>query len=210
MAVTVVAKRIDELSNPSDGGEEAILSAIPIRYEITIEGHADYLCHAWNDDAVEAKSKAAKGSRAKKEDDIESYVYRNDKGELCIPGSQFRASLFNAARFIQDPRSPRKSAMDLFKAGIVSLTPLASTGLKTWDYIDRQRVVVQRNAISRHRPALRAPWRATFVTMVTVPEYISRSMLQQVATRAGQLCGVGNYRPTYGRYGIVSFNELPD
>jgi hypothetical protein len=33
-----------------------------------------------------SKSAAAKGSRAKKTDNIETFVYRNDDGELCIPG----------------------------------------------------------------------------------------------------------------------------
>lgn len=204
---TAAQKLIDEVEGSNDG-DEIIERGMPQRYEISIEGHADYLSHRYSNDSVEAKSKAAKGSAAKKTDDVESYCYRNAEGEMCIPGFQLRKSIIMAAKYMQDPRSPRKSAMDLFTAGLVALTPLASTGLKTWDYIDKQRVVVQRNAITRHRPALRAPWRATFIMLVTVPEYISATMLQQTTTRAGQLCGVGNYRPTYGRFGIIGFKEL--
>ena len=50
-----------------------------------------------------------------------------------------------ALAFRQDPRSPRKSAMDLFKAGAVCLTPLASLHVRDWDYEDRRRVMIQHN-----------------------------------------------------------------
>jgi hypothetical protein len=71
--------------------------------------------------------------KAKKTDDLESYVYRCDDYTIGVPGEYFRQSIINAAKFRQDPRSPRKSAMDLYKAGIVSLTELSSLGKSTWD-----------------------------------------------------------------------------
>src|SRR6266481_195178 len=84
----------------------------PYIAEISIEGSAAFLFHRWSVDGVEAKSKAAKGSKAKKEDDLESYVYRDREGILCVPAEYFRMSVINAAKYKQDPRSPRKSAMD--------------------------------------------------------------------------------------------------
>lgn len=140
----------------SNGASELLALSIPYRVAVTIRGDADLLFHRWNCEAVEAKAKAAKGSAAKRTDDIESYVYRNESGELCLPGEYLRQSLVNAAKFRQDPRSPRKSAMDLVKAAVVSLTPLASLGVTTWDYEHRCRVQVQRNGVTRVRPALSA------------------------------------------------------
>src|SRR5436190_5475287 len=165
---------------PTNGAEKQIEMEIPYAVEIGIQGTADILFHRWNCEAVEEKSKAKKGSAAKKTDDLESYVYRNDAGEISIPGAYLRASIINAARFRQDPRSPRKSAMDLFKAGIVALTPLATTGVKGWDYEHKQRVTIQRAAITRTWPALKAGWIATFQLMVNLPEYISPSLLNEV------------------------------
>ena len=98
--------------------------------------------------------------------------------------------------------------MDLFKAGVVSLTDLASLGSKEWDYEDRRRVVIQRSAITRVRPAMRKGWRATVELMVSVPEYIDPTFLQQIITKAGLLVGVGDFRPTYGRFGISNFDVL--
>ena len=132
--------------NISNGGKRIIDATIPYRVEVEIRGEADLLFHRWNCEAVEAKARSAKGSAAKKTDDIESYVYRNDDGELCLPGEYLRQAVIGAAKFRQDPRSPRKSAQDLVKAAVVSLTPLAGLGTTRWDYEHKCRVQVQRNA----------------------------------------------------------------
>lgn len=195
----------------TNGAKAIIEYMIPYVADVRIVGVADLLFHRWNVEGVEAKGKAAKGSKAKKTDDIESYVYRNDAGELALPGEYLRQAVIHAAKFRQDPRSPRKSAMDLYKAGVVTLTPLASFGLKAWDYEDRRRVMIQRNGITRVRPAMRAGWSVEVQLMVNLPEYIPPDALQEVLVNAGRLIGVGDNRPTYGRFAIKSFDvAIPD
>ena len=108
------------ISDPTNGAQEAIETGLPYIVHITIEGSADMLLHAWNCEAVEAKSVAKKGSETKKSDNIESYVLRNEDGIICMPSEYLRMSIVNAAKYRQDPRSPRKSAMDLYKAAIIS------------------------------------------------------------------------------------------
>lgn len=193
------------VNEKTNGGKASIDESQPYVVHLTIEGSADFLFHRWNCEAVETKSKAAKNSKAKKSDDLESYVYRNEDGELCIPGEYLRMAIIGAAKFRQDPRSPRKSAMDLFKASVISLTNLAPLGKKDWDYEDRRRVVVQRNGINRIRPAMRAGWKASFDLMVNLPEYVDRNTLRETIESAGRLIGVGDFRPTFGRFGIVKF-----
>jgi hypothetical protein len=195
-------------NTPSNGGKSAIETEIPYVAEVTIQGMADFLYHRWNCDAVAEKAAAKKGSAAKKSDDLESYVYRNDDKELCIPGEYLRMAIIGAAKFRQDPRSPRKSAMDLFKAAVVSVTPLASLGLKDWDYEDRRRVVIQRSAITRTRPAMKAGWTVTIQLQVNLPEYVSPSLLNEVIAQAGKLIGVGDFRPTFGRFQVVKFEII--
>jgi hypothetical protein len=197
--------RVDVLSSVSNGGETAIGFTQPYATKITVEGTAPLLFHRWNVESVAEKAKAAKGSRAKKEDDVESYVYRNDADELCLPGEYLRQALIHAAKYMQDPRSPRKSAMDLFKAGIVVQTELASLGKTTWDQLDQRRVVVQRNGITRTRPCMTKGWRATFELEVILPEYITREVLGVALQNAGRLVGMGDFRPTYGRFQVVEF-----
>lgn len=203
--MNVAVRELKEINEKTNGGKSAIESGAPYIVSVTIEGAADLLFHRWNCEAVEAKAKTAKGSKSKKSDDVETYVYRCDNGSIGLPGEYLRQSIIHAAKFRQDPRSPRKSAMDLFKAGVVCLTPLASLGKEQWDYLDTRRVTVQRNGINRTRPAMKIGWKATFELAVNLPEYIDRQMLREVIEQAGRLIGVGDFRPTFGRFGIVSF-----
>lgn len=198
----VAAIRKSEVTN---GGAAAISASEPFAVHVALEGAADFLFHRWNPETVDAKAKSAKNSAAKKYDDLESYVYRTDDGELAIPGEYLRQAIIHSAKFRQDPRSPRKSAMDLYKAGIVALTALAPLGKIKWDYEDRRRVVIQRNGVNRTRPAMKAGWKAEFDLMVMLPEYITRDDLHQVIGNAGRLIGLGDFRPTYGRFNIVRF-----
>ncbi len=190
---------------PTNGAEESIGFSRPYVATVAIEGSAALLLHRWNCEAVAAKAGAAKGSQAKKSDDLESYVYRTDDGQLAIPGEYLRQAIIHAAKFRQDPRSPRKSAMDLFKAAVVPLTELAPLGADRWDYEDTRRVVIQRNGVSRTRPAMKAGWEAEFRLLVNLPEYVDPATLNEVVQTAGRLIGVGDYRPTYGRFNVTKF-----
>jgi hypothetical protein len=198
--------KVISITEPTNGGAEAISFSEPYIVTVTLEGSSDLLFHRWNTDAVNEKAAAAKNSAAKKTDNIESYVWRNDRNELCIPGEYLRQAVIHAAKFRQDPRSPRKSAMDLYKAGIVALTQLATLGTTEWDYLDTRRVMIQRAGINRTRPAMKVGWRAEFELMVNLPEYIARNDLRSVIEQAGRLVGLGDFRPTYGRFGVVRFD----
>lgn len=190
----------------TNDAEEMLLR--PYTVEVEVEGTSPFLFHRWSVEAVAEKAAAAKGSKAKKSDNIESYVYRTEKGNLAIPGEYFRQSIIYAAKFRQDPRSPRKSAFDLFKAGIVTVEDLCDLGQKDWDYLDQRRVMVQRNGITRQRPALTTGWKVTLHLMTLLPEYIAPAFLHGVLTDAGRLIGVGDFRPTYGRFQVTSFHEV--
>lgn len=194
----------------TNGGSAVIETSKPFRIEVTICGDVDLLFHRWNCESIEAKAKAAKGSTTKKTDEVESYLYRNACGEICIPGEYLRQAIIAAAKFRQDPRSPRKSAMDLVKAAVVSLTPLASLGVTKWDYEHRCRVQIHRNGVTRVRPAICAGWTATFLLMVNLPEYVSSTMLHGLVSDAGRLIGIADFRPTYGRFQVTKFEVLTD
>lgn len=184
----------------------------PYVVEIDVVGTSPILFHRWSNEAVAEKSAAAKGSKAKKSDNVESYVYRCPDGTIGIPGVYLIGSMIDprngAAKYRQDPRSPRKSALDLFRAGVVALTDVASLGKAEWDYLDARRVTVQRSAITRVRPAFMAGWKTTFELSVLTPEYIPPALLLDVLVQAGKLVGMGDFRPTFGRYQITKFEVV--
>lgn len=198
---------------PTNAGAVAVETVLPYTIHFAIEGIAALLFHRWQNESVEAKSKAAKNSAAKKTDDIESYVYRNEKGEVCLPGAYVYGSMTDkkagAARYFPDPRSPRASAVKLLQAAISPLTELATLGkgekAEGWDYLDKRRVTVQQQGITRQRPAFNAGWRAEFDFIVNLPEYVAPPFFHEVLALAGRAVGVGDFRPTYGRFQVVEF-----
>jgi hypothetical protein len=198
---------VNEEQASNDGANDIDFSH-PYVARVTIVGTADLLFHRWSNEAVAEKAKSAKNSKAKKTDNVQSYVYRAPDGSLGVPGENLRQSIIGAAKFRQDPRSPRKSAMDLYKAAVISLTTVAPFEPKTskWDYEDARRAVVQRAAITRIRPAMRAGWRLSFEFLINLPEYVSENDLREVIEQSGRLIGLCDFRPTYGRFGVVQFS----
>lgn len=202
--------KAEDINNVSNDASSDIALGEPYAVRATIVGVCPILFHAWSVDAVAEKAAAAKGSKAKKRDNVESYVYRDEKKNICLPGEYIRQSILHAAKFRQDPRSPRKSAMDLYKAGVVALTELCliGEGKKEWDFIDRRRVMIQRNGITRERPAFRKGWGLKCDLSVLVPEYIQESDLHEVLVNAGRLIGLADFRPTFGRFRVTEFKRL--
>lgn len=208
----------DTIGPVTNDAAEQIQNGAPFTAHVRIQGTSTILFHRWSNEAVAEKAAAAKGSKAKKEDDTESYVYRDRAGHICLPGRYLLGSMIDprngAAKYRQDPRSPRKSALDLFRAGVVATTELApmhsasnpDAPAKVWDYLDAQRVTVQRSGVTRIRPAFLAGWSAEVSLAVLTPEYISPALLLDVLTMGGRLVGVGDYRPTYGRFAVTSFD----
>lgn len=200
MAATLTA-----IAPVSNGAAHMLEMERPYVATISVEGVAGLLWHRWDVEGVAAKGAAAKGSKAKKEDDVASYVYRAPDGTVAAAGEWFRMAIIMAAKFRQDPRSPRKSAMDLFKAGIAVLDEYCSLGTKEWDYLDKRRVKVQMSGITRIRPAMLPGWKCAVNLQVLLPEYIPPQLLNEVVQSAGRLCGVGDFRPTFGRFQVTRF-----
>jgi hypothetical protein len=173
---------------------------------VEIVGEDSLLFHRYDVQAADAKGKSAKGSKEKKTDNVESYVYRNETGELIWPGLNFKACLRNAAKFKQDPRSPRKSMADLLRAAVKVKD--SSFGCKDWDFLDMRPAKVQQNGIARTRPAMRPGWKLSIEIRVLLPEYITPAILNDLCVDAGRLIGIGDYRPDFGTFRVTKFEVL--
>lgn len=199
-------KPIETGSNSNDGAD-TMLATAPYQISFTIRGVADLLFHRWSNEDVAAKAAAKRGSAAKKTDNLEAYVHRDDDGMVCLPGVYLHAAIKEAGKFMQDPRSSRpKQACDLFKAAFVPVTVLSPLGEK-WEIEDKRRMVVNRSGITRTSPGFRAGWEASFDFDVILPEYVSQEMFHEALSLAGRVIGLAQYRPTYGRFQVIKFDR---
>jgi hypothetical protein len=203
-----MATKITALSNTTNDAKADIELSAPFMVEARIEGTSAMLFHRWSCEAVEEKANAAKGSKSKKTDNIESYLYRDEKGHVAVPSEYFRQAIIHAAKFRQDPRSPRKSAMDLYKAAVCTIGEFCSLGVKEPDYLDRRRVVIQRNGITRVRPAMLSGWKCSVSLQILLPEYVTPPMVNETLQYAGRIVGIGDFRPSFGRFAVVGFDVV--
>ena len=151
----------------------------------------------------------------KKQDNIKNYVYRNEENQICIPGRYIVRAIVEAGRSYHDPRSARKMSKDLVQAGVICeeiLSPVLVAGkpVEDWEYLDQQRVVIQRNAITRTRPAFTKGWECEFTLTSLLPEYITPEFLRILVDEAGRIIGIGDFRPSHGRFVVSHWHVFTD
>lgn len=201
----------------SAGANALIEASRPYEVEIEITGTADLILNRFNPEEYEEKRASAKGSKVRSTDVPENAVYRDMDGVVCLPGVYMSLAIAKAAKSKSDPRSPRKSAMELYKAAVFAtqeLSPILSVTGETskdgWDYLDKRGACVNRARVLKTRPAFFKGWKCTFRLAVEAPEYISPDDLLSVAMDAGKFGGMGDYRPTYGRFQVTSFQVVTE
>ena len=58
------------------------------------------------------------------------------------------------------------------------------------------------------RPAMYPGWSAEFDLQVNLPEYFAPSLVNDLLVDAGRLIGIGDFRPTFGRFSVTHFEVL--
>lgn len=202
--MTTTTKKKVEVFHGVDEASDLVALGQPYTVSITVQGTGKMLMHCWNNAAVAEKSAAKKNSATKKTDDLESYVLRDDDKKIVMPTLNFCASIREAGKSFADPTSPRKSLKDRLKAIIIPNEEFGyiNGGATTWDFVDARRVVIQRAGITRQRPGFYEGWEIEFSIIVLEPEFLPLSKLIEIVETAGKFQGLGDFRPTFGRFRI--------
>lgn len=202
-------KPINEDQVQYKGGKAVTGGYEPYIVEVEIVGTDPMLMHRYDIADVKSKEGAKKGSKEKKTDNLEGMVYRNSDREIVFPGINFKACLREAAKFKQDPRSPRKSLRDMIRAAI-KVPNDASFGTKDWDFEDQRPVVIKQSRITRTRPAMKVGWKLMYEIHVLLAEYVTEELLHELCVDAGRLIGLGDFRPDFGCFRVTRFEVLND
>jgi len=183
---------------------------LPYALDIEIAGVKPYFFSRPDMDNWELRESSAPGSRARKETDYESLVWRVDDGTLAFPATQMTKAMVAAGRYSPDPsKTGRRSAGPFIAESFSLAEDHVSFGVKTWDEID---VRIARYANGRfgprRRPILNPGWRASFHLQILAPELIRPGDVLVIVNRAGLVKGIGD-NTTFGagRFSVEAFSE---
>jgi len=170
---------------------------------VKIRGIADYLQHR---PTMEPEDNVRKSGEIDYSNEWQKSMYFDDEIGCYIPAEQIKASLVQAGKSFRIKGRMGKSYKDFVKATVFIDPNRIPLGKKEPDYIHEAFVVIQRNQVLRRRPAFKKGWEAEF-NLVVLDEQIGTDRLKQIIEYAGKFCGIGDWRPDYGRFEIVEFEE---
>ncbi|RUR38558.1 hypothetical protein [Vreelandella populi] len=153
--------------------------------------------------------KALTGKRKKTDDDHEAIAKSEWRGGLYfdeelgpyLPGVNIEAAMVAGGKLSKLGTQLKRSVevMDE-RCRLEYEGPRTVKGL--WDarFYDARSVKVQSARLMRYRPLFRK-WSIT-CTIAYDPESIDRSQVVKCLEDGGQFCGVGDYRPKFGRFSV--------
>ena len=134
-------------------------------------------------------------------EDADRAVYRNANGECYVPSSWIEAALRDTAKEFKG--KGRASLKGTVLASVFVDPEQIPLGRKDYDEIDRRPAVIQRQRIVKSRPRFNK-WEVEF-TINFDETRIAKGTLKDVLEEAGKTKGIGDYRPKFGRFEVVSF-----
>jgi hypothetical protein len=185
----------------------------------SIEGESPLIMHNSRlADPLDQFAKAMKqisGKQKKTETDHEEMArieffggcYYDEKIGPYIPRENIEACIIEASK--------KQRLGQKFKSGLMATVdryPLDYSGPRTLDkmyessgFRDRRSVVVARSRVMRTRPCFRA-WSLTF-SVVFDASQLNRGQVVKAVEEAGMIVGLGDYRPRFGRFKVVSVSD---
>lgn len=133
-------------------------------------------------------------------------LYTNSNGDAVIPKHMLEATIIAGSKALREGTKAKRAifceddAKLSYRGGPLSLEELINSP-------DHRLVVpvnVQKNKIMRTRPMFK-DWTAEFEVDLDVDQ-ANESALKNWLDQAG-LCGLGDWRPQYGRFKVLNFNS---
>jgi len=172
-----------------------------------IEGIAPLLHHRFPTEGMgdDGKAKKATATLADYKEEAQRSLYLMDDGKPYQPASHIEAALVRAGGNYKMKGARGKSFRELCKAAVFvkpDKIPLESKGGYK---VDARPVVVQRSRVVRYRPIFE-DWACEF-TIEVLDDNFQTATLKEIFEYAGSYVGVGDFRPKYGRFKVVKFEE---
>ena len=192
--------------------------------DVHIRGTAPMLQHnaslvdPTNEFVREIKKLTAKKTKKTDADNIEiarlefvGGLYTDAKGQPAIPLANLEATIRDGARARRQGKDTLSALYCTAPDGDTATTPLIYDGPRDPDelwasgtkHVHRTSVVINKSRVIRNRPMF-PTWEAKFCIQLD-DEIMNPADCQEALNVAGQSKGIGDYRPKYGRFEVVSF-----
>lgn len=131
-------------------------------------------------------------------------LYRENRIGIYQPALHLESAMIKAAANFQIPGRGKRTYKDLFKSAVFVSPEKIPLHKQEPDRIHKARMIVNRAAIERYRPEFVAGWELELELNI-LDDQIPREIVREVLDYAGSFCGIGDSRPRYGRFRVVSF-----
>ena len=169
-----------------------------VKIDVKVKGIAPLLMNKFSE-PVQGESKRGKKVYVP-EEEAERKTYRTTDGKLYLPSTHFKASMVKASSDFT--MTGRKKYKEYVKAGVFIETQEIVLDQQEYE-IHAEPVVIQIAIVMSLRPKFKV-WSCSFVIEI-VDEMVNQTTLKEILTMAGKYKAVGDYRPEYGRFEVVSW-----
>lgn len=172
-----------------------------IDLDVTIEGMKPLLQHSTFAMTL-PKSKKVKSSEHDTIEEAAQCLYLNEEKKACVPFMHILSAMRKAATNLKKGGSGKKTLKDFVYSGL-QISPDLMV-ITPQDYVvDVQIVRVGTARVPRARPLFKT-WKIDFKITVVDEQTWDAGTVRQVLEEAGKYQGVGDFRPLYGTFKVVS------
>lgn len=142
------------------------------------------------------------------------YFYATPDGDIYQPASHIEGALVRAAAQFKITGKRGKSYKELFQGNVFVSPDAIPHGVKVPEsldadadkplYLDVRPVIVNRARVVRLRPTFKSGWKLDFEIQV-LDNQIASEIVNDILTLAGRTCGIGDFRPKFGRFLVSRF-----
>lgn len=125
----------------------------------------------------------------------------NGRSRVVVEGTMIEGMLLSAAKTKRRGPACKSGTMSDGNWPLIYKGPQDAEKLYVKPFIDYRRVDVQGSAVFRTRPIFHE-WELKF-SVTIIPEQCDPDEVREWVAVAGRQCGLGDYRPKFGRFEVV-------
>jgi len=148
-----------------------------------------------------ARKKAPKS----KEEQVEMSLYRMKDKTIYQPEDHIIGAMIKAGVAFKLRGAGKKTMKDLVKGGVF-IEPIQISHLFQKYTMDYRSVVINRGRVMKARARM-DKWELKF-EITCIDDRATAKDIEDILKYAGGYVGIGDYRPRYGRFDIVSMDEV--